>query len=399
MRHAIQLWSVSLLFAAGVCAQYSNKDVTPAVAKPAAQPAQTQPQTQPAEQPQVVEAPPQTDPSPDAFRPITVGDAAPTLTGAKWIQGEPITKFEEGTIYVVDFWATWCGPCIAFIPELNAIHNDYQSKNVRVIGMSIWENARNSDAGVDFVKRVTDFAKSRRDMNYTIAYGGDDGVISQRWMNAAGRVSIPTVFLIDGKGRVAWFGHPRMGLKDKLDELLAGKLDGATAQAESQAREDLRRRAFKLATPLQKAIESKKWDEAIGYLDEIIELDSQMFAPSAVAKMRLLVTGKQDLQAASDFALNSLEGAFKDDHRTLANMALVMLTQGDAATRNVEAADKLASRAFELAPEQPRVMLAMAEAHWAGGRQDEARAIITKAVGAATTDDRAEIAAAAERMK
>ena len=80
-------------------------------------------------------------------------------------------------------------------------------------------------------------------------------------------------------------------------------------------------------------------------------------------------------------------------------MALVMLTQGDAATRNVEAADKLASRAFELAPEQPRVMLAMAEAHWAGGRQDEARAIITKAVGAATTDDRAEIAAAAERMK
>src|SRR5262245_47338286 len=71
---------------------------------------------------------------------LMVGDAAPKLQVSKWVQGEPVKDFERDKAYIVEFWATWCGPCVASIPHVNELHQKYKSKGLVVIGQDVWES-------------------------------------------------------------------------------------------------------------------------------------------------------------------------------------------------------------------------------------------------------------------
>src|SRR5688572_27446227 len=78
--------------------------------------------------------------SPPAARPhaLMVGDPAPALSVARWLKGMPIARFEPGRVYVVEFWATWCGPCIRGMPHLSELQARFAGK-VDVIGVDVWE--------------------------------------------------------------------------------------------------------------------------------------------------------------------------------------------------------------------------------------------------------------------
>src|SRR5262245_40700130 len=78
-----------------------------------------------------------TPPKPDkAAKAVTlkVGDAAPALAIGDWVQGEPVTGFEKGKVYVVEFWATWCGPCRKSIPHLTKLQAENREA-VTIIGI------------------------------------------------------------------------------------------------------------------------------------------------------------------------------------------------------------------------------------------------------------------------
>lgn len=57
---------------------------------------------------------------------LKIGDPAPEIKVEAWVRGTPVTKFEKGNVYVLDFWATWCGGCIASFPHISAIANKYE---------------------------------------------------------------------------------------------------------------------------------------------------------------------------------------------------------------------------------------------------------------------------------
>ena len=53
---------------------------------------------------------------------LVVGSKAPPIDIEHWLNKEPVERWETGKVYVVEFWATWCGPCKVSIPHLNKLH-------------------------------------------------------------------------------------------------------------------------------------------------------------------------------------------------------------------------------------------------------------------------------------
>src|SRR5437667_11434455 len=164
---------------------------------------------------------------------LKVGDRAPKLQTGKWVQGQPVTEFKKGQAYIVEFWATWCGPCRVSIPHLNETYMRYKDKGLTVIGQDCWE--RDESLVEPFIKKLGE------KMTYRVALDdkkdNEKGKMAETWMAAAGRNGIPSAFLVDTKGTIAWIGHP-MQLKDKIiEEVLAGKFDIKKAAEESALRE------------------------------------------------------------------------------------------------------------------------------------------------------------------
>ncbi|MBC7771451.1 MAG: redoxin family protein [Pyrinomonadaceae bacterium] len=153
---------------------------------------------------------------------LKAGDKAPGITVEKWIKGEPVTGFEKGKVYVVEFWATWCGPCIASMPHISDLQAMYKDKGVTIIGTNIWEDDKFND---ETYKKAADFVKAEPDrMAYTVAYDGGAKFMDKNWMKASGRNGIPSAFLVDQNGVIAWIGHPMM-LDIPLDDVVNGKWD------------------------------------------------------------------------------------------------------------------------------------------------------------------------------
>jgi len=158
---------------------------------------------------------------------LKVGDPAPKLQTGKWVQGDALKELQPGKAYLVEVWATWCGPCRASIPHVNELHNKYKDKGLIVIGQNCWE--RDDALVAPFVKKMAD------KMTYRVALddkqSSKSGKMSETWMAAAGRTGIPSAFLVNTKGMVAWIGHPMELKETQIEEVLSGAKKGESAKA------------------------------------------------------------------------------------------------------------------------------------------------------------------------
>jgi len=141
-----------------------------------------------------------------------LGDKAASLDGIKYIKGDPVS-FEEGKVYVVEFWATWCPPCRTSIPHLTEVQKKYKDKGVTVIGIT---NEKD-------IEKVKTFVTEQGDkMDYTVAVDAERKV-SEGYMKAYAQRGIPAAFIVDKKGNVAWVGHPMGKLDEELNKAVSGE--------------------------------------------------------------------------------------------------------------------------------------------------------------------------------
>ncbi|GJM43833.1 MAG: hypothetical protein DHS20C21_06750 [Gemmatimonadota bacterium] len=114
------------------------------------------------------------------FKLASVGEGSITLAEMK------------GKVVLLDFWATWCGPCKAGIPHLNELYAELKDDGFEIVGISVDRGGR----GMTGVETVRDFLQKTA-MNYPLA------MADAQTVNAYGGIrSIPTAFLIDREGRL-----------------------------------------------------------------------------------------------------------------------------------------------------------------------------------------------------
>jgi thiol-disulfide isomerase/thioredoxin len=202
------------------------------------------------------------------------GDPAPAFKVGRWIKGAPIPALEKGRVYVVEFWATWCGPCKASIPHLTELAKNYKDK-ATIIGVDCFE--RGNDATVDAA--VDAFvAKMGSQMEYLVCRDSKDLHMQKAWMEAAKKNSIPTAFIVDASGRIAWIGSPML-LETHLPEVIAGKHDlQANAQKVRLEAEEAGKAAKRtmevnnayraLAKDLQAARSARNWQELLNLVEK-----------------------------------------------------------------------------------------------------------------------------------
>jgi len=156
---------------------------------------------------------------------LKMGDAAPELKIGQWLKGDPVTLDDKGT-FIVECWATWCGPCIAAFPHLSELAKANEGK-VKVIGVNVWERKKPEE--------VKAFVEAQGDkMSYHVAAEAD-GSVAKDWLKAAGKNGIPCAFVVT-KGKVAWIGHPAALNQPLLTSIVGGTFDMA-AFAKAQEKE------------------------------------------------------------------------------------------------------------------------------------------------------------------
>lgn len=267
---------------------------------------------------------------------LKVGDPAPPLNVAQWLRGTPVRAFEKGHAYLIDFWATWCGPCVASMPHIEHLHQRYKDQGLVVIGQDVWEE----DAGKvkPLVEKIGD------KMTFRIALDDDKGTMGKTWLKAAGVDGIPTAFLVGKDGKIAWVGHPMALEEGVIEQVLAGTYDLSKAAMDFQHEKV----AEKRSAHFYQLIRAKKWAEAETVLNEIVTLTGAKEEEVAVARLMVL-TGRGDFDAAGDLAERySQHEKVKDNADALNQIAHQLLENERVKGSALTLAGKLAARADEL---------------------------------------------------
>lgn len=299
---------------------------------------------------------------------LKVGDPAPKLKQGKYVQGEPVKEFQPGKAYIVEFWATWCGPCRESIPHLNEIWNKYKDKGLIVIGQNCWEH---DDTLVEpFVKKMDD------KMTYRVALdnkeSSDKGSMADTWMTAANQDGIPTAFLVDTHGKIASIGHP-MQLKEKVIEaVLAGKYDTQKAAADYAEQKKNEGKLEKAGVELQTAMQQKKWDDAMTKANEIEKLLPEDERDNIDLLRFAILLGKKDYTNAYALASKTSE-AHKDNPMLQTQLAWQMASDDSIEQRDLKLASTIADRANDAAKgKDPGPYHVQARILFMQGKKDEA---------------------------
>jgi thiol-disulfide isomerase/thioredoxin len=177
---------------------------------------------------------------------LEVGSDAPSLSIEHWVQNgkdkfPKVTKFESGKVYVIEFWATTCGPCVQSMPHLAELQTKYMDRGLQIVSISSEPVSVVKDFLDTEIVDKAGVSKKIGDVTSVYCLTTDpDGSSEKDYMLAAEQDGIPCAFIVGKSSKIEWIGHP-MELEGILEEVLVDKWDREKYVAEQKLIEEIQR--------------------------------------------------------------------------------------------------------------------------------------------------------------
>ena len=302
---------------------------------------------------------------------LTIGDKAPSIKDVSWIKGKPVDTFKEGQTYLVECWATWCGPCIRAFPHLSKLQKQYKGK-LRILGVGVWER------GDDPMPMVKEFVTKQGDkMDYTVGLEMNSS-IAKNWMGPAGQNGIPCGYLVGKEGRIEWIGHPGT-IDPVLESYFAGTWD-REAFAVDFKKEQEEERVMRTLTPvLRQASQSGDYTKAFEAIDAAAAKHPDMTALMETKFQMMLMSddhAKDAYSVGESVMMNNWDNA-----QMLNSVSWSVMTNPNIKHRDLNFAMKAAERANQLTDNKDASILdTLARAYFDKGMIDKAIATQERAI-------------------
>lgn len=317
------------------------------------------------------------------------GAKAPGLDIEHWVSNgkgkfKQINEFEDGKVYVVEFWATWCPPCIASMPHLSKLQEKYADKGLQIISISD-EKLETVESFLEGDVRGGEGTYSELTSTYCLTTDPDESC-HDAYMKAANKNGIPAAFIIGKTGELELICHP-MELDEPLELIINDKWD---RKEYAKMQEDKKSSQQKMMQEIQakmgevsQLMQDKDVEPAVEIIDGLIKkYNSHPVAEqlkAARAQMVMMSGGEKGAKAMLDFAM-----ANKDDTDLLNQIAwsvVEMKQAGEEVDEHVlGAAEKVAKQAVENDPKNGAILDTYAHLVYLNGDLDKAIEIQKKAV-------------------
>lgn len=289
---------------------------------------------------------------------LELGDRGPELQVSSWVKGEPVklSALKGKGVCVIEFWATWCGPCREGIPHLTELQHKYRDKGLVLVGIT----SESPEVVKPFVEQLGD------KMDYRVAIDQRRGS-GAAYMGGFGVQGIPHAFVMDKTGTIVWEGHPGEGLDEVVEQVLAGKYDAEMARNTAKARRLMEQYFHTVTMPADQAGDARKaLKRARNTGESIIKLAAKNPSLLNEFAFTLLMAPElknRDLDLAGKAAQAAYDASDKqtDDRLALLTRQYFHAVQSAATEKNdvaktaaaQEQANKLADEIIELGKKSP----------------------------------------------
>ena len=303
---------------------------------------------------------------------LIIGDTAPPISISKWVNGNPVEAFVADKVYVVEFWATWCGPCLASMPHIAALQTDYGDK-VTFIGVT----AEEDDVVTEFMGQDSRSGKLWSEiLTYTIALDADRKT-NAAYMQAAGQDTIPCAFIVGRTGKLEWIGHPA-AIDEPLQLIVDGAWDLQKARKTFLAERESETVMQEYGPKIQAAFQKRDFKTGVSLLDELI---AKFPENTEFKQIRFQFLLKGEMFDEANKAAESLIEEAKDEPLELDQLAWILATGVPGPGPDLDLALSAIKRAEELTESKNASILdTLGRVLFRKGNVDEAIAIQKRAV-------------------